>query len=683
MKLKNQILNYFVVPPDRSGQMPRVFLSPVTMRDDVGRKIIEEQLSKSKDSIPAKRMLHVCFDRDSERIYIPNAAEFPKEQMEMLLKAAQIKITKDFGGFMGYHPIEGSPFSSIRVRSVSSFGHTLNAIHDHFEGKDFVDLPVIEANLARMPTTIKNLPEIYRTNEKYVGGYIGPEFAKSIPFYDEKELSGAFRKQKIPLINQPTPFILINITPSVEAGASEKEWAVLSGYRDFLYSQNENKEVDPQKSQEFNSFADLYAYKRYMYLGWPFEEVCQAALEHVSNFGELINAIDILVEAANSLESEGYPNPAANPYYMTFKIDLSLFPLSLESMMQDGQFSPFRQLENFRIIEYDTESKFLIIETPAFISPNLCHRLLKSKNRPLIVRYNPIVNTIDVKSTEGTFTEYQIERMQKAKINALVNHDLKRDVPPEEQNEIEYPKFRDDDRSRGISLANPNTCHIRKVSNYFYAMDHIKKVCEKNNMEFKDVDVVIGPIERIFGRGTQGGFMGPKQFEANKLEIPYELEKGLFVSPPVITVNSVHMPSYAAQTTTLIHEYCHNLYSITNPEHEHLYNKDPKLKKQDELAWWDLYFNDEDERIAHIEEIKHELISGRSTDEIIRDKIGEARGQVGGAITLNTYKVNYPIALKFRELVMEAVRQLEEENELNEKPIGAEAKLGRNNITTS
>jgi hypothetical protein len=340
--------------------------------------------------------------------------------------------------------------------------------------------------------------------------------------------------------------------------------------------------------------------------------------------------------------------------------------------MSDGEtFDPFKQLDNFRIIDYDIDSKNILIETPAYITPEICRKVLKAQNRPLITKYNPVVNTIDVKSPEGTYKEYSLERKQVAKISALVNHDLKSKTPTKEHGDIQQPKFRDDARSRQVSLANPNVCVIRKLSEYYYATEHIKKLCEKNKVEFKDVDIVIGPIERIFGRGVQGGFMGAKQFALNKLKIPHELEKGLFVSPPLISINSVNMPSYAAQTTTLIHEYSHNLYSITHPEHEHLYNKDKKLTS-DKLEWWQLYFDDEDERRAHIEEIKHELISGRSVDEIIRDKIG-------GAITLSNYQKNYPIALKFRELVMEAVKELEEEKEIDEQPSGTDTKLGNHN----
>jgi hypothetical protein len=326
--------------------------------------------------------------------------------LDFLLKAAEIKITKDFGGFSSSNPIEGSPFSSIRVRSVSSFGYTLKAIQDHFKGKNVFDLTVIEANLSRMPSTVKQLPPIYTRHKKFIGSYISPSFSNYITFYDEKELSGKDRKQKIQLLTQKTPFILIDISPSVEVEQTDKEWVVLSGYRDFLYDKSINKE-ELERTNDFNAFADLYAIKRHLYLGWPFEEVSLTLLEHVSNFQELINGINLLVEVSSSLEKEGYQNPSKIPYYLTFKINPKTFPIDLESMMKDDKtFNPFYQLKNFMIIEYDQNSNFITIETPAFISPDLCHKILKSINRPLITKYNSATNTIDVKSQDGTYQEY-------------------------------------------------------------------------------------------------------------------------------------------------------------------------------------------------------------------------------------------------------------------------------------
>jgi hypothetical protein len=114
------------------------------------------------------------------------------------------------------------------------------------------------------------------------------------------------------------------------------------------------------------------------------------------------------------------------------------------------------------------------------------------------------------------------------------------------------------------------------------------------------------------------------------------------------------MPSYAKQTETLIHEYSHNLYNIMNPSHEHLYNKKQNKKLQDSnvVKYWELYLGDEDEKLAHKEEIKYQILSGLSVDEIIRDKIG-------GKIDSSSVKTNYPIALIFKKIVEEAIAEMD------------------------
>ena len=53
------------------------------------------------------------------------------------------------------------------------------------------------------------------------------------------------------------------------------------------------------------------------------------------------------------------------------------------------------------------------------------------------------------------------------------------------------------------------------------------------------------------------------------------------------------------------------------------------------------------------------MISGKSVDEIVRDK-------VGGSITTDSYLRSYPIALQFKVLVDEVVKEIEE-TEIEEK----------------
>lgn len=618
MGIRNQIVSYFV----DSSEPPRVFLSPVTMNDEVALEIIKKEYKKP---LSGKRMLHVCFDKDSKMIYLPNAHAFTKEQKEPLLLAAKLHISKQLGDYKFMPPIEGSPFSSIRIRSVDSFGYVNDAIKQHFKS-DVENLTVVEANLERMPSTVKQLPAIYHNNKNFSGGLIN----KNISFCDEIDIKGKRRKNPISLTTVKAPFILIDMSPTVDPSATEKEWAVLSGYRDNMASQG-------KCSSEVIEFAPLYAAKRYLYMGWPFEEVCNVLLEFAKDFGSLIKAIDQLLIASNKLHEEGYTDPSAIPYYISFKIDPKTFPYNFKEKVQ----IPF-----FEIVSYDKKTQQIVIKTPAYLDSRICFKILEAQSRPFIVRYNPTINKIDVKVQNGIYKELKVKTKIPSTIKKMICKDMGKD-------DLEY---RSDQRSMSVSLSSNQTCHLRKISDYYYAQDQIKKMCKERDMKFEDIDVMVGPIERIFGRGIQGGFMDEKAFENTKLKPPYQIEKGLRVMPPLMAVNSETMPSYASQTETLVHEYSHKLYSITNPEHEHLYNKNPKLRDQDPQKYWDLYLGDADEKLAHKEEIKFELKSGKSVDEIVRDK-------VGGAITKQSYKKTYMIALKFKEMVDEVAQEMEKEYE--------------------
>lgn len=660
MKLKNKIINYFVTKPTVNS-LPMVFQCPVTIPVKAGYELLKKQLAKQGKQIPFGDIMHVCYDMESQYVYVINANSFSGREKEIMLKSAEVRIAKDFNGLLNVKPIEGSPFSSIRVRSVSSFGFVEKAAKEHFK-TPFNNLPVIEANLARMDRTKKQLPDIF-SSVNYTGGYVSSKDAPYVDFIDENDNDGKKRQQPLFLLRQPTPFILLNISPSVDIKASDKERTVLFGYRDYV---SEKMQESPSQSEggdaeKVTGFADLYAAKRFLYYGYPFEEVCEVLLPSAKDFGQLYGAIQRLMRAANELESDGYPNPANVPYYITFKVDPRRFPLDLGSLSSDGvHIDPARQLPYLAVIEFDSETGYILIQTPAYINPDLCIKVLGAMSRPLITHYNHAMKKVDVKSTQGVFKEYERQGEQLAKINALSQHDLKRLYP----NPSEAPskiEFRTDDRARGVSMSNNRVCNLRRISDYYYACDHIKKVCEKRNVPFMDLEVVIGPLDRIFGPGTKGGFMDKEAFVKSKMKIPYEIEKGLFVTPPLIAIDATSMPGYDAQTETLIHEYCHNIFSITNPEWEHVYNtpEAQKKKKTDENWWWYTYLTDPDERQAHTEQIKHELRSGKSPDEIIRDK-------VGGQITTK----NYPIALKFKELVDECIAALEGEDELNEKPVG-------------
>ena len=659
MQLRNKIINYYVAPPSEKGGSPRVFPSPITVPDEVATTLINKQLQKNnKPLIPVKqRLLHVCYDFDSAIIYIPNSQSFTKEQIDNLLPAAKLKITKDFGGFAGRPPIEGSPYSSLRVRSIKSFGFTNKVISEHFKGKVFKDVPVIEASLDRMPRTTKTLPPLFQKVYEYAGGYVSPSQVESVAFVEEKDIHGQMRKTPKLLLVQKPPFILINISENEEnrgPTSTEKEWVVLEGYRNYLYDGQVVKQEEKYISEDLSSFADLYAIKRQLYSGWPFEDVCAYLITNgVDSFGSLMKAIERLMTAATSLAKEGYKNPASIPYWISFKIDKD-FPLNITSMIkEDGTIDTQRQYRHFMVIDYDNTTSQILIRTPVFLTQDICIRLLKAKIEPFIAHYNYVANKIDIKGSQRSFDEAKKEVKQISKINSIIKSGL----DEEKKKSVE---FRVGELATGAAF-NPNVTTLRRISDYPLAYDFIKKICKRYGVEFKDVDVLVGPLSQILGgQGTRGGFMDAKMFKQNKMSIPHEITKGIWVSPPIIMVDSIQKPSYAAQTDTLSHEYTHNIYSILHPEYEVTYNmSDEKKEGEKEYEQWSKYFRDPSEIEAHKANIEFELGSGKSYDEIIRDK-------VGGVITLE----NYPIALKFAQLVRQVMEEMEKEKEENEEPTG-------------
>jgi hypothetical protein len=639
MNLKNQIVNYFVFPSPKNG-VPEVVRSPITINSLTAKVLIEKQF---KEQIKG-RILHVCYDVDSGILYLPNASGFSKETLKTFLDAAKFRISKDFeSGYKFGILIRGSPFSSLRVRSINSFDQAKEIIRKHHENIDFENLPVIEAYLSRMPTTLKLLPQRYRTNEEFIGGYVGMADCHSVAFVEEIDIYGKKLENPITLLTLKPPFILIDISKTKKKetpSATEKESVVLSGYRDHLYSKDLNSNTN-MKGTRISQFADLYAINRYLYLGWPFEEVCSLMLrDKIQEFGELIRAIDLLTTVASSLEKEGYGNPASIPYYMTFKIG-SDFPLRLSSVtnMETGIIDIHRQYQNFLILDCDIKSDYILIRSPVFISPLVCRDVLRAKSNPFICKYNSVDNTIDIKSVSRANGEIILHKRQLA----LIEQDIKNSLDDDLAKTL---KFRNGESASGHNAIDPNVFVIRKVSDYYYATDIIKNLCQKYEIPFNDLQVIIGPIERYLGSGVHGGFMSKRAFKESKFKAPIKLTKNIYLTPPVILLDSCTYPSYADQAEVLIHEYSHFVYESKNPRYQNEYNKE---KGQGHKHWY-LYFSDLSEKLAHKNQIKFEFMLGKSYDEIIRNK-------VGGEIT--TY--NYPIALNFSELVKEAMIELEKE----------------------
>lgn len=621
MEIRNKIINYFL---SKENNTPVVFHSSVTVSAKNAHTILSNQLkSEKKDPITGK-LLHVCFDYDSKIIYLPNAHEFPQNTVQLLLDAVKIKIINDYGEFSRREPIIGSPYTSLRIRSIESFPYSYKALTDKIGLSPEVVkmIPIIEANLSRMPSVVKQLPSIYKCHNGYPGSYIGKN---DITFVDEIDIDGKIRNKPIVLLKQKSPFILINISPEAQTGIDTKEQVILNGFNDFINEQSSSFFKD--KNINITPITVLQRAKHYLYLGFPFEEVCRVFLDGVENHTQFVNGGKILIRASQELLKENYNTKLFN-YYITCKTDKCI-----------------QSCDIFNVIE--NKNGFIIIETPLYMSNDLCRRILDAQGSILIVQYNSIVNKIDVKSQHCVYNDMKrsnIDQVKKLYLLCIMN--LKK-----QGINVDKIEFRSDEKSSGISLSNSKIFNVRKISDYYYACDFIKDMCRFHGLEFKDITVLLGPIEQLMGRGTRGGFIDKELWKKNGFTIPYEIVKGIFVKPPLIAVDTNSMPSYSRQSDTLIHEFSHYLYNIANPLYKSKYNEDPKLRQKDKNQYFYLYFTDMNERQAHKYQIKFLLLSGMSIDEIIRDK-------VGGIIDMS----NYGVAMKYKELVDEVVIKLEKEN---------------------
>ena len=282
---KNKIVNYYVTDIGPNG-MPQVFRSPVTINSAIAKELLNKQLAKNKEKVVGDKLFHVCYDVDSQISYLPNANQFTPEKRKMLLQAAEIRIAHDFNSISNKRPIDGSPFSTIRVRKISSFELVEKTLKDSY-GKNFIDLTVVEANLDKMPTFVKSMASHF-SHGLFSGDYISPSKNRSVTFYDEIDNDGKTRTKPIPLTTVQAPFILINIASSAKTTSASKERVIVLGYRDFIHDPSIRhpapEEIEQHKS---SSSADIYAIKRFLYQGYPFEEVCEVFLPMATNFKTL------------------------------------------------------------------------------------------------------------------------------------------------------------------------------------------------------------------------------------------------------------------------------------------------------------------------------------------------------------------------------------------------------------
>lgn len=570
---QNKIYNFFL-----DVKTDDVYQSELTISDSLAADIVSRRASK---------LLHFCLDRESDILYIINSQSFDGKLIKEKFSIIKEKILEIHGVNVS-SIVLGSPFSTLRVRTVESYNSICVALGDKFS--EIKSIKVIEVNLDRMPITKKSIGEM--------GGFFNYFKDEKISFYDSFNSSGKKRVEPLLVMEAQGPFILIDISEKNKISHVLKEWAILSSCKEHLFH------IDSKAVEKFSSFSDLFSISHHLDVGYPMQEMSQLLINETDmDKSSLKRAISLLQEAKEK-------SNAKKEEYFYF--------------IRDGNFNEIKDVGFVELYNNDHIAKFHL---DIYVDSRKLMKLFNLKEEPLILFENKNENCWDVKSSHSSWRNLKAY---------CLNNNLS----------ILGLNVRSNDKSRKVGMCDYEFCHFRKISDYPDALRFIKENCKKDGFPFLDLPVIVGPIERYMGRGIQGGFIG----ESDGKEITIGEIK---IKPPLIAINSVSHPHYADHTSTLIHEYQHMIFSYLNSWYKHKYNTKEfqSIKNSDPVKYWREYLFDMDEQQAHKRQILYDLYSGKSADELVRDKIG-------GIIN----KENYEIALMYKKLIDEC-KQKEKTND--------------------
>lgn len=528
---------------------------------------------------------HLSYDLQSSYIYVIYHRD--KDS----LKDALTRVKEEFDLKIS-NIIFGSPFSTIRIRSSKCFQSLKNIFIENFG--EYPEINVVELNLNRMPKL---------KDELKISGYFQFFTDLNTEVYDEYYTSGEKRKKPQKVCDLIGDFLIIDISKENNVNSVEKEWAVLSACHQKLSIDGIINGLD--------SFRDLYAIKTKLNMGYTVEEVCSLFIGQMDlDFPEMMKAVNLIGRCISKKIYNYY-------YFFEFSSEI---PFNLRENSLGN---------NFEILYVNKKQKLCLINSFAYIPQGMLVKNFKLKKEPLIFFKNEIKKTCDIKTSSESYSYYK--------------HIFKKNVGKY----FEEYDFICNEMSRSNSSCNSIFFTVRNLKSYPYVHEFLKKSCKSQGFPFVDIPILVGPIERIFGLGTQGGFISEKQFIDSKTDLPLKINDDISIMPPFIAINSITKPDYSAHNSTLIHEYQHFIFSKFNPGYEHQYNKpeNESLKEKDPDKYWDLYLNDPDEKQAHSHQVIYEIGMGKSVDEIIRDK-------VGGEINLKNYKT----ALLFKRIINEALQ---------------------------
>jgi len=652
-KRRNNLVNFYAMEPDKKGKV--MVLNPPfswASNEDALAQINLENDSAGKPQYKG-RLLHVVLDMASGRLYLPNfeekaeIAETPN--LTAMLDAIKIKI-EQLVDFVPLAPlIRGDPLNTVRIRRIADFKSVADFIRKQVsapeEYEKDIAVPVVEADLTLMPITAKALFGNGSNSITKQWAYITG--GKVVDFIINDEIGG--QTKDVLVCQQKPPFILINTASQARVSDADKERCVVMGYKEYAAEHRPNH-------AESHLSTEVQTFKYLMYIGWSFKELSLYIYsgKNINDFYSMLYAGSFLYNAAKTLEADGYPNPASNPFYYTLKVDANKFPIKFSPQAGVDVFDYSRQPEIFRIVYFDPKSSCMTFKTPLYLPDDVLTGVFNPQSTVMISQYDNTSKTICSETNSD-----EMDAMSPPSINAI-------------QKDIAQTNGREGDKIEITERAELDKVFERKhISDYPQVSEIIKDLCKKlakkpdkearavpTEIKFDDLEVVVGPWSKVPGyEGARGGYYtleAIKKATGGKSE--FEPILGMKVTAPVIVLDNMQNKTVGERTSTIIHEYRHHINvqlwvdspSYDNPAHA--------KNEEDQIASQIKYLSSPQERLAHKTQFKYMLSTGITKEQILRERLGRKP----------TIK-DVPVVKEYLSIINEAVKELAEEKDEEEQ----------------
>ena len=609
MANRSEIVNFYAVLADQGK--PLIFTSPVPIEESVALGQVNRQ--RKLKNLPALSgpALWASFDMASRRLYLPQTPAAPTGVQESLIKAIEMRVQQRFGGLAMAPPIHADPGSFLRVVRSSDFPNAWDFITRLTHGQG-LDLPVVQADLSQMVQTAKSAG--FETTAQ--GGYVGTNRGATVNFTDGTNFL---------YLSQKTPFILINLSDEAHMTSAHKERIVLTGYREGLGREAGEVAVGRISGSEFFSIEFL------IYIGWPIEHLCHAFIsKDIVAARQLIEAGLHLILAAKHMASFGYRDVTTPPHYYSFKA---------------GEKYPLAELQNPNGVVEEVkrdEGGWVVLKSGLALPDEIFYGALgAAPDEPVIrARYQPNRSAFTFEDSPSILTE-----AAPGVFRWLCAQGAK-DSLADKRGQSEYHKF-----SVEVLTPNAKMFQRRRILDYPQTADLLKKACAQFNAPFQDMEVLVGPWQKMMGMA--GGYLDKDKLLKSGEKMPWEPVPGLPIYPPVIMVDEDSHPTAADQASTLVHEYWHYLYFQVLHFTDTPYDAPGNSDSEEDKRKWFTYLSNPTERISHIQQMKYMLSLGMTKNEIILSRF------MGQKPTLE----QLPQARKYAEYVDAAMAMLAQERE--------------------